>query len=134
MTAKREVSKFYDISGFKLGGITLVRGERLWVSEKPYPMLKNWPGNPRGVFIIEAFPTILYAYEEVIQHEFTHALVFFADGLRERTMDAIVLDPGADSEVLKEVIEATTAETTIDTRHLFFNLFHGSVRKGLIHF
>ena len=55
-------------------------------SGKPYPVFVDQ--DIRGRTITDGFLQINYSYEEVVEHETVHALVFILDGLKRRTESA----------------------------------------------
>lgn len=79
---------------WSMGIVSFYRPRLLQVPEKPYPMIADIAGNPRGVTYLSGGVQIVYAYEETIEHEAIHALTFLVEGNVPRTPEAIAADMG----------------------------------------
>lgn len=78
----------------RMVSVTFYRPKLIQVPERPYPLIADALGTPRGVTYVQGGVMIVYAYEEVIEHEATHAVVFLLDGLKVREPARIAEDLG----------------------------------------
>lgn len=92
---KRFKDKFPEKnSDWSMGAIQFYRPRLMQAAEKPYPLIADTPGNPRGISYTSGGVAILYAYEEVVEHEMLHVLTFLSDAFVERTPEMIAADMG----------------------------------------
>jgi hypothetical protein len=92
---RNRVAAIYPVAAeYKMVGIGFYRPRLLWVDDRPYPLIADAPGNPRGLTYVQGGVQITYSYEHVIEHEAVHALVFLVDGIKVRPPDAVTQDMG----------------------------------------
>jgi hypothetical protein len=92
---RNRVSRIYPLaSEMRMSGVSFYRPRLMQVPEREYPLLADVPGNPRGVTYISGGLQIVYSYEEIVEHEAVHALVFLVDGLKVREAQMAEQDMG----------------------------------------
>jgi hypothetical protein len=101
---RNRVAAVYDQArDIHMDAIVFLRPALLWPEDKPYPVIANWTGTPRGVFVVEPPQLILYAYENCVEHEVVHFLMYRLFPDRMRTAEAIAADPGSAFDVLDKL-------------------------------
>jgi hypothetical protein len=92
---RNRVARIYPTAAeYKMVGISFYRPKTVFVDDRPYPLIADVPGNPRGVTYTLGGLQIVYSYEHVVEHEAVHALMFLLDGLKVREASAVSVDMG----------------------------------------
>lgn len=78
----------------KMSQVTFIRPRLGWYEGKPYPLLMDTVGNPRGYSWITPYPLIEYSYPEVIEHEAHHMIGYLLYPLLSRSPEDIAIDNG----------------------------------------
>lgn len=91
---KRVVLVYPEAAQIQMSAVTFYRPKLTHRPDRPYPLIADVPGNPRGLTYMEGGILITYAHEEIIEHETVHALTYLLDGMKVREPAAIQQDMG----------------------------------------
>lgn len=91
-----------EAARIRMDAVSFFRPTLYWVPEKPYPLIADYilPGETephdyyRGFMYPYGGLQITYSYEEVIEHEAVHAILFLLFGHQRRTDEMIEAESG----------------------------------------